>query len=321
MSNVTRVAGFRTADLSSRWKFALFGFPLLTVVTTLLIAVTLWVRLDDVVLWSDSPKSGPVLTGAVILGDVEGFEVDTFHYPRPTAYVLLATAPFRDFPRVTDDDVMERGGCTKRQHEWLARNARPATDSQSRITLINSRTTGEAITVKNIRAVGASARPVAPTVRVTCSPPPPGPQPLQPGFLTVDKEAIAVFSQVNEEWTPGLWLESGVAEQPAAPLVYRLEPGEDAHLVLEYETPVNFTGQLIATVVADGRETNVNLSSERVFIASRISEDDLWFNVQRGRIHCNDLRAQVPVNAVCTAEHADELLIDYRQDQAIMRPR
>lgn len=317
MTDETRVGEIHPSGLSLRWQWALFGLPLVVAVVGAMLVTTLWGKIAELPVWSQ-PPTAPAAHGDAI-GDVGGFSVEAFHYPRPTGYVIPATAPFLTFPVLTKDDEFE-DGCTTRQHHWLAQHARPATDSQSLLTLVNSRTWGDPIVVSDIRAVGVSKRPTASTMRFYCTPAVGGPQPLQPGLLTIGSREVAVYAPVNEAWTPGRWLESRETQTPSTPVTYTLQPGEDAHLLLEYETAVDFDGRLIATVFADGSETTVNLSTERILLASVVSEDDLWFTVERGAVHCHDLRPEEAVHSLCTPEQVDEYLAFFRYDPRVMNP-
>lgn len=325
MLDDARASGLRSSGLPLRWKFALFGLPLILVLATAVIAISLLGRLGELQRFmtlpapAPAPAAAPETSERLVLDEVDGFSVDTFHYDRPTGYVLPVTAPLDTFPKPNQDDTIE-DGCTTRQHDWLRSHARPATDSRSSITLVNSRTSGEAIVVRNIRGIGRSTLQGVATIEMRCSPDVPQPQPLQPGILKLGNEDVAVFAGVNEAWTPGQWLESGEAQAPSTPLTYLLEPGEDAHLVLDYVTHRNFTGLLVATVVADGVENEVDLTSGSILVASVVSEHDVSLLVIAGSVHCNDSRFEIATFGECTAAQAEALLVPYRRAELPRQP-
>lgn len=193
--------------------------------------------------------------------------VDSLEVEAATArsgYAIPADAPFDEMPlSFVGNSTFPT--CSPELHEWLDRHGRPY-DAAFALNMRSTATSGAKMTVKDFTTAGSLSTPSVPWIDVGCVGPPASPVPSQHGQLHTSAGSVAVFTHLG--------IDSDAAAnqlQVGSPVLYELEPGEPAMIVLTLSGDKDFEGSLSVTVASgkDEREVIVPTDDgERIFVPS-----------------------------------------------------
>ena len=203
--------------------------------------------------------------------------VEPVESQRIAVFAVPITAAWETFP--TSQNV-----CDDRQLAWLEERGTRLTE-RFLVSVSNTADEGAMLSLKDFRGQGEVSATTPAHVAVTCDQAGAGPSNLRSAL--VDPSSGRIGAYVDPE-----------TSAPAAPLVFKLAPGENGQFALNIQSSADFVGSIVFTEALGGASRIVPLPFEGDFDVPGTAP--IRFTVQSGELACSGVEDCTPADTIAT---------------------